>query len=123
RFSLFYFISAEGDFGNTITPLSGVENVKQRDNVSLQCSYRGAVQNLQWYRQYPGQALEYLLMSFETGAISKANEKDHRVSAELDKDKKHVFLKLIDTEVTDSAVYYCSLSPTVTETRPALYKN
>ncbi|MBN3273064.1 HV02 protein, partial [Polyodon spathula] len=123
RFSLFYFISAEGGFGNTITPLSGVENVKQGDNMTLQCSYTGDVQNLQWYRQYPGQALEYLLMSFETGAVSKANEEDHRVSAEVDKDKKHMFLKLIDTEVTDSAMYYCALSPTVTETHPALYKN
>ncbi|MBN3277620.1 HV02 protein, partial [Polyodon spathula] len=91
--------------------------------MSLQCSYTGAVSSLQWYRQYPGQALEYLLICFETGAVTKANEEDHRVSAEVDKDKKHVFLKLTDTEVTDSAVYYCALTPTVTETRPAMYKN
>ncbi|RXM93175.1 Ig heavy chain V region AC38 15.3, partial [Acipenser ruthenus] len=106
-----------------IIPISGVENVKQGDNVTLQCSYTGAVCKLQWYRQYPGQALEYLLMSFETGGGSKANEEEHRISAEVDKDNKHVFLKLIDTEVTDAAVYYCVLRPTVTETHPALYKN
>ncbi|MGH0143694.1 UNVERIFIED_CONTAM: hypothetical protein FKN15_018551 [Acipenser sinensis] len=113
----------EGSFGNTITPIFSVENVKQGDHVTLQCSYTGAVQSLQWYRQYPGQALEYLLMSFETGTVSKANEEEHRISAEVDKDNKHVFLKLIDTEVTDAAVYYCALSPTVTETHPTLYKN
>ncbi|MGH0142344.1 UNVERIFIED_CONTAM: hypothetical protein FKN15_039239, partial [Acipenser sinensis] len=75
------------------------------------------------YRQYPGQGLEYLLMSFEMRGGSKANEEEHRISAELDKDNKHVFLKLIDTEVTHAAMYYCALSPTVTETHPALYKN
>ncbi|MGH0187266.1 UNVERIFIED_CONTAM: hypothetical protein FKN15_024265, partial [Acipenser sinensis] len=79
---------------NTITPISGVENVKQGDHVTLQCSYTGAVQSLQWYRQYPGQALEYLLMSFETGGGSKANEEEHRISAELDKDNNRVFLRL-----------------------------
>ncbi|KAK1156702.1 hypothetical protein AOXY_G25723 [Acipenser oxyrinchus oxyrinchus] len=113
----------EGSFGNTITPISSVENVKQGDNVTLQCNYTGDVQNLQWYRQYPGQALDYLLMSFETGGGSKANEVEHRISGEVDKDNKHMFLKLIDTEVTEAAVYYCALSPTVTETHPALYKN
>ncbi|KAK6483363.1 hypothetical protein HHUSO_G14853 [Huso huso] len=120
---LLFTLLLEGSFGNTITPISGVENVKQGDNVTLQCNYTGAVNNLQWYRQYPGQALEYLLMSFETGGGSKANEKEHRISAELDKDNNRVFLKLIDTEVTDAAVYYCALSPTVTETHPALYRN
>ncbi|MGH0164729.1 UNVERIFIED_CONTAM: hypothetical protein FKN15_073008 [Acipenser sinensis] len=62
-------------------------------------------------------------MSFEMGGGSKANEEEHRISAELDKDNNRMFLKLIDTEVTDAAVYYCALSPTVTETHPALYTN
>ncbi|MGH0185400.1 UNVERIFIED_CONTAM: hypothetical protein FKN15_017821 [Acipenser sinensis] len=88
----------EGSFGNTITPISGVENVKQGDHVTLQCNYTGAVINLQWYRQYPGQALEYLLMSFEMGGGSKANEEEHRISAELDKDNNRSLITKRDNE-------------------------
>ncbi|KAK1133255.1 hypothetical protein AOXY_G37532 [Acipenser oxyrinchus oxyrinchus] len=73
---LLFKLLLEGSFGNTITPISGVENVKQGDNVTLQCNYTGAVSNLQWYRQYPGQALEYLLMSFETGVDLKQTRKN-----------------------------------------------
>ncbi|KAL0201018.1 hypothetical protein M9458_004205, partial [Cirrhinus mrigala] len=35
-------------------------------DVTLICNYTGTVNNLQWYRQYPGSKPEHLIMFFET---------------------------------------------------------
>ncbi len=89
-------------------------------DVTLICSYTGNVQNLQWYRQYPGSKPEHLIMFFET--IPKS---DHalRLTAAADKAAKNMTLTISSTEVKDSAMYYCALEPTVTGNTTTLYKN
>ncbi len=87
-------------------------------DVTLICSYTEAVQNLQWYRQYPGSKPEHLITFFET--IPKS---ELRLTAAADKAAKNMTLTISSTEVKDSAVYYCALEPTVTGNTTTLYKN
>ncbi len=89
-------------------------------DVTLICSYTGNVQNLQWYRQYPGSKPEHLIMFFET--ITKSVPA-LRLTAAADKAAKNMTLTISSTEVKDSAVYYCALEPTVTGNTTTLYKN
>uniref|UniRef100_W5MFU9 Ig-like domain-containing protein n=1 Tax=Lepisosteus oculatus TaxID=7918 RepID=W5MFU9_LEPOC len=84
-------------------------------SVTFSCVYTGDVLYLQWYRQYPGQRLAFIVLIHEaTLTESRSDPADHRFNIELDKEKKRVELKLSSATVTDSALYYCALNPTVT---------
>ncbi|KAF3857631.1 hypothetical protein F7725_010832 [Dissostichus mawsoni] len=73
-----------------------------------------------WYRQYQRSRPEFLLYITEAGVIHPT-ESDF--SAHIDKTEKRVDLEIISAAVTDSAVYYCALRPTVTGNTNTLYKN
>ncbi len=88
--------------------------------MTLSCNYSGLVYTLQWYRQYVGSRPEFLILVNEN---SEASEPSLRLSVKDSKEKKQVNLTMSSAEVTDSAVYYCALRPTVTESPEALYKN
>uniref|UniRef100_A0A3B3Q537 T-cell receptor alpha/delta variable 14.0 n=1 Tax=Paramormyrops kingsleyae TaxID=1676925 RepID=A0A3B3Q537_9TELE len=93
----------------------------QGENITLSCNYSTSDDYIHWYRQYSRSAPEYLLHIIErSGKVQNAKP---RMSAKVDKDNKRVDLELSSTEVTDSAVYYCALRPTVTGNSPMLYKN
>uniref|UniRef100_A0A672N5I6 T-cell receptor alpha/delta variable 8.0 n=1 Tax=Sinocyclocheilus grahami TaxID=75366 RepID=A0A672N5I6_SINGR len=100
--------------------------VLEGGKVALSCNYVrdnirscGDVNNLQWYRQYPGSQPEYLIL------ITEYSEPDLslRLSAKASKDIKQVNLTISSAEETDSALYYCALEPTVTGNLRTLYKN
>ena len=78
-----------------------------------------------WYRQYPGEPPQFLL-SISGFGINKTAESlgsDKRFSTELTEEKTGVDLKISSVAVTDSALYYCALRPTVTGNIDSLYKN
>ena len=78
-----------------------------------------------WYRQYPGEPPQFLL-SISGFGINKTAESlgsDKRFSTELTEEKTGVDLKISSVAVTDSALYYCALRPTVTGNTDSLYKN
>uniref|UniRef100_A0A8C2HKA6 T-cell receptor alpha/delta variable 19.0 n=1 Tax=Cyprinus carpio TaxID=7962 RepID=A0A8C2HKA6_CYPCA len=83
-------------------------------NLTLSCSYSTAI-SLHWYRQYPRSAPENLLLIFQTsGRVQSTENLDSRVSARLNEKKNRVDLIISSVKVTDSALYYCALEPTVT---------
>ncbi|TRZ04262.1 hypothetical protein DNTS_029946 [Danionella cerebrum] len=108
-----------------ITPLHGNREVSEAKPVILSCSYDGGVQSLQWYRQYPGSGLQFLLLIIESSKKTAVYAKPPvpRVDGKIHMNDKRVDLEITWAEVTDSALYYCALVTTVTEKTSALYKN
>uniref|UniRef100_A0A3B1JQU0 Immunoglobulin V-set domain-containing protein n=1 Tax=Astyanax mexicanus TaxID=7994 RepID=A0A3B1JQU0_ASTMX len=75
-----------------------------------------------WYRQYPGSRPEYLVRIFpKEGATSDPNPLFPQFSSTVDFSESRVNLIISSTAVSDSALYYCALRPTVTETHQTLY--
>uniref|UniRef100_A0A3B1JGV6 Ig-like domain-containing protein n=1 Tax=Astyanax mexicanus TaxID=7994 RepID=A0A3B1JGV6_ASTMX len=84
---------------------------------TLSCKYKGSGSGdyLFWYRQYPGSRPEYLLMVIP-GSGPQIKERFNATANETVVD-----LIISSTAVSDSALYYCALRPTVTETHQTLY--
>ncbi|ROK90079.1 T-cell receptor alpha chain V region RL-5 [Anabarilius grahami] len=121
---LFYLtigaLLTESVFANAITPLSTVNHAVEGEKTTLSCNYSGNdIRSLQWYRQHPNTAPEFLLQAFENQGPVKNS---HHVT-EAQKDKKQLNLEISKTEISDSAIYYCALVPTVTGNPSTLYKN
>ncbi|CAB1326173.1 unnamed protein product [Coregonus sp. 'balchen'] len=90
--------------------------------VQLSCNYSSAY-SLLWYKQPPGSAPQYILLILHsTGTVQRADSLDSHFSGKLNKKKTCVDLEISSAEVTDSALYYCALTPTVTGNPEALYK-
>ncbi|KAI5609700.1 hypothetical protein C0J50_9367, partial [Silurus asotus] len=109
---------------DSIEPLSTHKAVDERDDFTLSCSYNASFTNnyLHWYRQQPKSKPVFLLYINDlTG--DKSGSFPPRLDVEVDKNKKQVHLIISSAAVTDSALYYCALAPTVTGNPAALYKN
>uniref|UniRef100_A0AAR2LZG5 T-cell receptor alpha/delta variable 14.0 n=1 Tax=Pygocentrus nattereri TaxID=42514 RepID=A0AAR2LZG5_PYGNA len=94
--------------------------VSEGDSVSLSCSYSSSnVYNILWYRQYPSSKLDFLLYIFESGDLS--DPLPPGFSARIENER--VDLLISSAKLSDSALYYCALRPTVTRSPASLYKN
>ncbi|KAF7705788.1 hypothetical protein HF521_019042, partial [Silurus meridionalis] len=119
------FFSMTGDsMADTIEPLFTHKVVDEGDNVTLSCKYRTSDTNtyLHWYRQHPKSKPVFLLYIHESTKL-KSNSIPPRLDAAVDKLIKQVDLIISSAAVSDSALYYCALAPTVTGNPAALYKN
>uniref|UniRef100_A0A3B3Q4B4 Ig-like domain-containing protein n=1 Tax=Paramormyrops kingsleyae TaxID=1676925 RepID=A0A3B3Q4B4_9TELE len=81
---------------------------KEGETASLECTFSTSSTNywVHWYLQYPGTAPQFILF---TGS-GKYKE---RFNASLDKTAMTVSLTVQNVQLSDSAVYYCALRPTV----------
>ncbi|XP_034558910.1 uncharacterized protein LOC117826737 [Notolabrus celidotus] len=118
-FLLFYHFIALASMV-TIKPESTEEHVEEGRNINLTCSYEGLINNIQWYRQNQGTRPEFLLYITEDRSI---HPPDSGFLADINKEEKRVDLEISSAALTDSAVYYCALRPTVTGNTNTLYKN
>uniref|UniRef100_A0A4W5KU40 Ig-like domain-containing protein n=1 Tax=Hucho hucho TaxID=62062 RepID=A0A4W5KU40_9TELE len=115
RKKLTLFISGSS-YEEEIISATTEERVFESDGVTLSCNYTGSysTDTLLWYQQYSRSKPEFLLLLIE-GGLKTHNESTHpRLSVKLNEDKTHVNLEISSAEVTDSALYYCVLKPTVT---------
>uniref|UniRef100_A0A672PCM4 Ig-like domain-containing protein n=1 Tax=Sinocyclocheilus grahami TaxID=75366 RepID=A0A672PCM4_SINGR len=101
-------------FAQSITPLENKALKSEGEKVTLSCKYDGAVNNLHWYRQHLGSKPEFIAYIYPHGATS--NPLPDRIIPKVDKNNN------LNLRVPDSAVYYCALQPTVTETHSKTYK-
>ncbi len=102
--------------GEGITPLSSSELVTSGDSITLSCNYDGTYgsDSLLWYRQYSSSKPEFLFLVSEANLEQPADPPIPGVSAKINEEKNRVDLKISSASVSDSAMYYCALQPTVT---------
>ncbi|KAF4117417.1 hypothetical protein G5714_001970 [Onychostoma macrolepis] len=109
--------------GNVIRPNQPSVVLTEGSSTALSCSYDGSAYSLHWYRQKPGSKPEFLLLIVKsTKTVVPASPPHPHMSITLH-DNKSVNLKISSAAVSDSAVYYCALQPTVTGKPTTLYKN
>ncbi|XP_067463154.1 uncharacterized protein [Thunnus thynnus] len=98
---------------NSIKPENTEERVAEGGNINLTCKYEGSINNIQWYRQYQRSRPEFLLYITEGGLIHPTVS-DFSAHINKTEKEKRVHLQISSAAVSDSAVYYCALQPTVT---------
>ncbi|KAK2900794.1 hypothetical protein QQF64_015178 [Cirrhinus molitorella] len=112
-FLIILLSSAQGSkAAEVITPYSDYQSAVEGESVTLSCSYTGSVRGLHWYRQYAGSPPKFLIMDYY-GAVTNADPPVDGVSIQHRKDNSSVDLNISSAAVTDSALYYCALEPTV----------
>ncbi|KAL7386642.1 hypothetical protein ABVT39_011371 [Epinephelus coioides] len=120
----FFLLTIRGVSCEELTPVKNEEYSLEGSTVTL--SYRYSKQatggdRFFWYRQYPGKPPEFLIS--HSGGGSKISNPIPGLSFKVSEDKTQMDLQISSAAVTDSAVYYCALQPTVTGNTKTLYKN
>ncbi len=93
-------------------------------SLQLSCSFSasGGSDSLHWYRQYGRSKPEFLVLIYSSAKKDEVSKIDPRFTVKVEK-REHVELKISSAAVSDSALYYCALRPTVTENTSTVYKN
>ena len=89
----------------------------------LSCDYTVSAFTLLWYRQYPRSAPEFLVLTANTAGDDLRSDVDHRISVRVNEEKTRLSLQISSVQVSDSALYYCALRPTVTQNHSLPHKN
>ncbi|KAI5086094.1 hypothetical protein C0J45_23482, partial [Silurus meridionalis] len=111
-----------GAVGSSITPEQTIISSPEGSNTTLTCTYDQSANRLYWYRQKPQSGPEFLIMILvSTNHVTKADQLDPRLSIRQKNGK--VDLEIFPAAVSDSALYYCAMEPTVTQNSYTLYKN
>ncbi|XP_047666239.1 M1-specific T cell receptor beta chain-like [Tachysurus fulvidraco] len=100
------------------TIISSVEG----SNITLTCTYDQSADYLHWYRQKPQSGPEFLLLIYKSTDTRTKHELDPRLSIKSRKNENKVDLEIFPAAVSDSALYYCAMQPTVTQNSNRLYK-
>uniref|UniRef100_A0A3Q3FPH6 Ig-like domain-containing protein n=1 Tax=Labrus bergylta TaxID=56723 RepID=A0A3Q3FPH6_9LABR len=100
---------------NVLQP-EGDVTATEGEAVTLGCQYNSSSSNeyLYWYKQDGNNSPKFIL---------KYSEKTEKLSTRHDKQSNEFHLEISSAALTDSAVYYCALQPTVTGNTTTLYKN
>ncbi|KAK2900807.1 hypothetical protein Q8A67_008922 [Cirrhinus molitorella] len=90
-------------------------SLNKGSNATLSCTFDESAYRLHWYRQKPGLKLEFLLLiDKSTKVVAPASPPLLHMSTSLQNNNR-VDLEISSADVSDSAVYYCALEPTLTE--------
>uniref|UniRef100_A0A4W5LLX9 Ig-like domain-containing protein n=1 Tax=Hucho hucho TaxID=62062 RepID=A0A4W5LLX9_9TELE len=100
----------------TVTQPPGDVTATEGEQVTLGCQFETSVTtnlNLFWYKYEANYFPKFMLGRFSIGGIN-ATGYEERFDAHLVKDSRSVPLTIQRLQLSDSAVYYCTLRPTVT---------
>uniref|UniRef100_A0A8C9Z576 Ig-like domain-containing protein n=1 Tax=Sander lucioperca TaxID=283035 RepID=A0A8C9Z576_SANLU len=103
-----------------LTPVEKEEN--SLEGITLGCTYEttASFSYLLWYKQEVNGFPRFILQVYSGAKDAEDFQKD-RMYATVN--KTSVPLKIQKLQLSDSAVYYCALRPTVTGNTKTLYKN
>ncbi|RVE61338.1 hypothetical protein OJAV_G00169820 [Oryzias javanicus] len=104
-----------------LTAVKKEESTLEGTNVTLSYKYPTLATNnyFFWYRQFPGKPPEFLVSHSSSGTIGIKEMEGLTIHVE----NKQIDLQISSAAVTDSAMYYCAVQPTVTGNNKTLYKN
>ncbi|XP_042575097.1 uncharacterized protein LOC122136309, partial [Cyprinus carpio] len=115
--ALYYCALTPTVTGNTKPLYKNLTHLRRQIFIPLQIIYTGTV-------SIPDQVLKHLVLIFDGATNTEKSDVDPRLSVILTKrEQKHVDLIISSAAVSDSALYYCALQPTVTGNTSVLYKN
>ncbi|CAB1326141.1 unnamed protein product [Coregonus sp. 'balchen'] len=109
-----------------LTPLKKEEYCLEGTPVTLSYNYSRTAtggDELYWYHQDTAQRPKFLLYISGSGFVKKADPLNTQISAKLNEEKNRLDLEISSAEVSDSALYYCAVRPTVKGNLNTLYKN
>ncbi|KAJ0012220.1 hypothetical protein NQD34_013195 [Periophthalmus magnuspinnatus] len=113
---------------DTVTQTQGDASVPQGHTATIQCTFKTSDPSptLFWYKEEGQGARKCMIMKTKSSStwsqtIKFAEFKEERF--EVEAELNSFSLKIQDVDVTDSAVYYCALQPTVTGNTKTLNKN
>uniref|UniRef100_A0A8C6TMH0 Ig-like domain-containing protein n=1 Tax=Neogobius melanostomus TaxID=47308 RepID=A0A8C6TMH0_9GOBI len=105
---------------DTVTQPEGDASEFKGDTATINCTFEttGSYAYLFWYRQEGHGAPQYMMRKMKSSSgwtkTLKASDFDEsRFEMEADLKENSVYLKIQDVCVSDSAVYYCALRPTL----------
>ncbi|XP_078791052.1 uncharacterized protein LOC144986792 [Oryzias latipes] len=107
-----------------LTAVKKEESTLEGTFVSLSYKYKNAAKGsdqFYWYRQFPGKPTKFLISHSGTG--TPISQPVPGFSFKVSDEKRQMDLQISSAAVTDSAVYYCAVRPTVTGNNKTLYKN
>ena len=124
----FELLLSSGVSCEDLTALQKEEFSPEGSSVTLSYRYSKTItgsDDFFWYRQYPGKQPEFLLYISGTSftRLAESLKSDTTFSSKLSEGKQRVDLSISSAAVTDSAVFYCAVRPTVTGNTNTLYTN
>ena len=109
-----------GVSGEELSPVEKHVSSLEDSPVTLSYTYsKSDAQFYFWYRQYPGKQPEPLISHSPSGDVGTERISGLKIKVE----KTQINMSISSAAVTDSAVYYCAVRPTVTGNSKTLYKN
>ncbi|XP_054652936.1 T cell receptor alpha chain MC.7.G5-like [Dunckerocampus dactyliophorus] len=96
-------------------------HVVKSNVVMLDCSYEGtsATSYIFWYKKNGQAAPEFILSRFVSGQEKTVSSFDKRFSCSMNASAQRAPLVIEDVQLNDSAIFYCALKPTVTDSSAA----
>ncbi|KAF5925654.1 hypothetical protein HPG69_002103 [Diceros bicornis minor] len=97
--------------GDSVTQMEGQVTLSEGASLTINCTYSArGYPELFWYVQYPGEGPQLLLRATKPNA----KESNKGFEATYNKETTAFHLEKTSVQESDSAVYYCALSDTVT---------
>uniref|UniRef100_H3AFB0 Ig-like domain-containing protein n=1 Tax=Latimeria chalumnae TaxID=7897 RepID=H3AFB0_LATCH len=106
----------QGVQSEVVLTQSGEEVRKAEESLTVSCKGSGFTftdYHIYWYRQPPGQELNWLGVLWASGSINYNQAMKGRFTVSRENSNSMAYLQMNSLQLQDTAVYYCAAVPTV----------